>query len=114
MLLITLLGRTCYVSFKERYGEDYSDVLEAFINLHDIKQPCQLTVQQRFREFKKHVSRVEKAAQEGVRSKFETIFISVGSCVNEDASLTHVWCSPGLDGVSPLLSLKMQPLRNLL
>lgn len=58
------------------------------------------TLAARHREFKKFCKRLAKCMSEGIVLGFETFSVMVGNCVNEDASLSHILNSPGMEEVS--------------
>ena len=97
LLTVMFKGRTCWVAFKVKYKENVLDFLETQIEL--LKTAQAQTLAQHCHEFKKFWLKMEKTALEGSGNGFETIFVTVRNCVNEDTSLAKVWCSSGVEGV---------------
>ncbi|CAA7265928.1 unnamed protein product [Cyclocybe aegerita] len=86
--------RECYTSFCAQ--PNWKERLDIFADLALLdKQEIQ---GDRRRAFHKYIDRVNSLIQDGSRLNFETLFLSIGNCINEDNNIVKVQYSSRVEG----------------
>ena len=100
MLTIShLSGAKCYAVFKEEQP-NWLEILKTHTELVNSKKTL-TTIQSRNCRFNTHTSGLCSLALNASNlSGFETLIVTVGNCVHEDAGLCKVYASPGAETVS--------------
>jgi hypothetical protein len=93
------IGAQCFKTFKETQP-NWLELLHTYNNL--VKSEKTLTtIQTRNRRFQAHINSLKSLALAASNSAgFETLIVTVGNCLHEDAGLCNVYVSPGAEGVS--------------
>ncbi|KIJ95320.1 hypothetical protein K443DRAFT_65817, partial [Laccaria amethystina LaAM-08-1] len=87
----------CFKTFKETQP-NWLELLHTYNNL--VKSEKTLTtIQTRNRRFQAHINSLKSLALAASNSAgFETLIVTVGNCLHEDAGLCNVYVSPGAEG----------------
>ena len=92
------IGAECFRKFKETQP-NWLELLHTYNDLHKSEKTL-TTIQTRNRLFQAHAASLKSLALNASNSGFETLIVTVGNCLHEDAGLCNVYVSPGAEGVS--------------
>lgn len=99
LVLTPLLGAQCFKKFKETQP-NWLELLHTYNDLNKSEKTL-TTIQTRNRRFQAHANSLKSLALTASSSAgFETLIVTVGNCVHEDAGLCMVYVSPGAERVS--------------
>ncbi|KAF8232837.1 hypothetical protein L208DRAFT_1377502 [Tricholoma matsutake] len=90
-------AKACWKFFKRLLN--YKEMLETWRSLQSMEYTG-VMLQQRRCAFDHEVKRFSKTAMELTTQHFDMAFILIGNCINKDAALGTVQCTPGLKGLS--------------
>ena len=92
------IGAECFRKFKETQP-NWLELLHTYNDLHKSEKTL-TTIQTRNCLFQAHAASLKSLALNASNSGFETLIVTVGNCLHEDAGLCNVYVSPGAEGVS--------------
>lgn len=93
------IGAECFKKFKETQP-NWLELLHTYNDLNKSEKTL-TTIQTRNRRFQAHVAALKSLALTASSSSgFETLIVTVGNCIHEDAGLCNIYVSPGAEGVS--------------